>query len=91
MQLSTPSGTPSASENQPMSVICEDVRSSGGVTDEVRSTLIDGSISWFGIAAVSQWEIDEPGATGFERRDHRQALDAIGARPDRRDRERASR
>ena len=48
-----------------MSVICEAVRSSGGVTDEVRSTLIDGSISWLRVAAVSQWEIDEPGATGL--------------------------
>src|SRR5690349_854763 len=64
MQESTPSGTPSKSAYQPMSVNNELVRSSGGVTEDVRSLLIAGSMSWFGNAMPSKCEIDEPGATG---------------------------
>ena len=45
MQRSLPSGVPSASENQPMSVSNAVVRSYGGSTELVRSLLIAGSIS----------------------------------------------
>src|SRR4028118_2312773 len=61
MQESRPSGTPSASENQPMAVIGWRVRS----IPCGRSALIAGSISRFGVAETSKCEMDEPEATGF--------------------------
>lgn len=61
MQASRPSGTPSWSENHPMSVSREAVRSFGGWTELVRSTWIAGSVSWLGNATGSSWEMEEPG------------------------------
>ena len=41
------------------------VKSWGGRTEWVRSPLIEGSISWFGVAIVSQCDTDEPPWKGF--------------------------
>src|SRR3954451_22240539 len=54
----------SAASYQPMSLNNSNVRSDGTVTLCVRSSLMNGSINWFGVASVSQCDTDEPGSTG---------------------------
>jgi hypothetical protein len=50
---------------QPRSRNSSNVRSCGTVTEWVRSSLIAGSINWFGVAISSQCEMVDPGCTGF--------------------------
>src|SRR5262245_37397976 len=69
------SGTPAQSADraresgphdyQPISVSSGNVRSRGGVSDSVRSSVLNGSISWLGCSDTSQCETDEPDWNGL--------------------------